>query len=177
MNTGDLVFFKHMNNSWWIVGKLIEWWTRSDFIHVGMILKDPKFLGLKGTYIWQAEPLGGVTVSLFDEKKRRFWTRKYIGEKPIDNEKLHDIFDITNGKPYDKNPFDWIEAMVGKDFEPQRTNAFWCSALVGCILTKLNMLGKNTDWSIMSPAYLANMESEFYEGLPSSSKSQNEVQC
>ena len=160
MKSGDLVFFKKYDG-WWVIGKLIQWWTCSDFIHVGMILKDPKFLGLKGTYIWQAEPMGGVTVSLFDETNRKFWRRNYIGEE-LNDEKLHDIFNITNGKPYDKNPMDWIEAMIGKDFNPQKTNAFWCSALVGCILTKLNILDKKTDWSIMSPAYLAKMNSKFY---------------
>lgn len=162
MDTGDLVFFKKYNGLWFI-GRLIQWWTQSSFIHVGMILKDPKFLGLKGTYIWQAEPMGGVTISEF-KPNRPYYVRKYLG-KTIDQVKLHDIFDITNGKPYDKNPIDWIEAIVGKDFQPQRTNAFWCSALIGCILTKLTILDKTTDWSIMSPAYLAEMQNKFYNDL------------
>jgi len=160
MNTGDLVFFKKYDGMW-LFGKLIQWWTQSPFIHIGMILKDPKFLGLKGTYLWQAEPLGGVTVTPF-KPDRKWWKRKYIGP-PLDNEKLHYIFDITNGKPYDKNPMDWIEAMVGKDFKPQRTNSFWCSALIGCILTKLSILDSSADWSIMSPAYLAEINSSFYD--------------
>lgn len=159
MKTGDLIFYKKYNGLWFI-GSLIQWWTQSPYIHVGMILKDPKFLGLKGIYIWQAEPLGGVTVTPFN-KSRQFYIRHYI-DQPLSNESLHDIFEITNGKPYDKNPMDWIEAMIGHDFKPQRTNAFWCSALVGCILTKLNILDKTTDWSIMSPAYLANMKNDYY---------------
>ena len=162
MNTGDLIFFKKYDGMW-LIGKLIQWWTKSPFIHVGMILKDPKFIGLKGVYIWQAEPLGGVTVTPF-KPDRSWWSRKYIGP-PLDNEKLHDIFDITNGKPYDKNPIDWIEVMVGKDFKPQRTNSFWCSALVGCILTKLGIFDKTTDWDIMSPAYLAEINSNFYDKI------------
>ena len=93
--------------------------------------------------------------------KRKFWTRKYIGEQ-LDSNKLQDIFNITNGKPYDKNPIDWIEAMIGKDFRPQKTNAFWCSALIGCILTKLDILDNSTDWSIMSPEYLADTNMENY---------------
>ena len=162
MNTGDLVFFKKYDGMW-MIGKFIQWWTQSPFIHIGMILKDPKFLGLKGTYLWQAEPLGGVTVTQF-KPDRKWWSRKYIGPS-INNEKLHDIFDITNGKPYDKNPIDWIEAIIGKDFQPQRTNAFWCSALVGCILTKLEILDSSTDWSIMSPAYLAEFNSDLYDKI------------
>lgn len=153
MNTGDLVFYSKYSGLWSILATVIQWWTQSPYVHVGFILKDPKFLGLKGTYIWQAEPLGGVTISPFD-RSRIHKTRKYTGNT-LDSATLKNIFDITNGKPYDKNPMDWIEAMIGKDFKPQRTNAFWCSALVGCILTKLGILDSNTDWSIMSPAYLA----------------------
>ena len=51
MNTGDLVFFKKYNG-FGIFGDLIRWWTKSPYIHVGIILKDPKFLGLKGIYLW-----------------------------------------------------------------------------------------------------------------------------
>ena len=159
MNTGDLVFFKQYDGLW-ILGRLIQWWTQSDYIHVGMILQDPKFLGLKGTYIWQAEPLGGVNITPF-KPMRKYWKRKYVGNE-LDINKIEEIFKITNGKPYDKNPMDWIEAIIGKDFTPQRTNSFWCSALVGCILTKLNILNEETDWSIMSPAYLANIELSEY---------------
>jgi len=159
MKTGDLIFFTKYDGLW-ILGKLIKWWTQCKYIHVGMILKDPTFLGLKGIYIWQAEPLGGVTVTPFTPH-RKYWTRRYIGT-PLNNEKLDDIFKITNGKPYDKNPMDWIEAMIGKDFQPQRTNSFWCSALVGCILTKLRILDSTTDWSIMSPAYLADIKLNCY---------------
>jgi hypothetical protein len=162
MKTGDLIFFKKYNGLW-IIGSLIRWWTKSPFIHVGFVLKDPKFLGLKGIYLWQSEPLGGVTITPFTPG-RDYYRRNYIGGGFTD-EKLEEIFKITNGKPYDKNPMDWIEAMVGKDFKPQRTNSFWCSALVGCILTKLNILGKETDWSIMSPAYLAEIKSDYYDAL------------
>ena len=162
MNTGDLIFFKKYDG-WWILGKLIAWWTQSPFIHVGMILKDPKFLGLKGTFIWQAEPLGGVTITHF-KSHRKFWIRKYVGTQ-FDTDKLEEIFKITNGKPYDKNPFDWIEVIIGKDFIPQRTNAFWCSALVGCILTKLGIFNNNADWDLMSPGYLATIDLDCYDHI------------
>lgn len=157
-----MIFFKHYDGLW-IFGKLIQWWTKSPFIHIGFILKDPKFLGLKGTYIWQAEPYGGVTVTALNTS-RKYWLRKYIG-KSLQQEKLEDIFKLTNGKPYDKNPFDWIEMIIGKDFIPQRTNSFWCSALVGCILSKLGILDKNSDWDLMSPGYLANLHIDDYNNI------------
>ena len=48
-------------------------------------------------------------------------------------------------------PIDLIEAIKKKDKEPQRTDCFWCSAFVGYIYTKSNILESNTDWSIMEP--------------------------
>ena len=34
-----------------------------------------------------------------------------------------------------------------KDLEPQKTDRFWCSALVGYIYTKCGLLDPGTDWS------------------------------
>jgi len=44
-----------------------------------------------------------------------------------------------------------IKELEKKDKDPQRTDSFWCSALVGCIYTKSKILEINTDWSIMEP--------------------------
>jgi len=159
MKSGDLVFFTKYDDLW-ILSKLIKWWTQCDYIHVGILLKDPKFLGLKGVYIWQTDSLGSVTITPFTSN-RKYWIRNYIGV-PLNNENLDDIFKITNGKPYDKSPMDWIKAMIGNNFQPQITNSFWCSALVGCILTKLKILDNKTDWSIMSPTYLADIKLNCY---------------
>ena len=103
MKSGDLVFFTKYDDLW-ILSKLIKWWTQCDYIHVGILLKDPKFLGLKGVYIWQTDSLGSVTITPFTSN-RKYWIRNYIGV-PLNNENLDDIFKITNGKPYDK--VQWI---------------------------------------------------------------------
>ena len=58
---------------------------------------------------------------------------------------------IVYNKPYDTNIFDWMQALIGIDISPQKTNRFWCSALIGYIYTKLGILKHNTDWSILTP--------------------------
>ena len=49
-------------------------------------------------------------------------------------------------------PQDWIQALFRKDNNPQKTNRFWCSALVAYIYTKCGVLNENTDWSIVRPS-------------------------
>ena len=49
------------------------------------------------------------------------------------------------------NPIDWIMAFFREDITPQKTNRFWCSALIGYIYTKLGILNSDTDWSNLRP--------------------------
>ena len=65
---------------------------------------------------------------------------------------MKEIHDIVYDKPYDIVPKDWIEALFRKDDKPQKTDRFWCSALVGFIYTKVGILDKSTDWSVMRPS-------------------------
>ena len=55
-------------------------------------------------------------------------------------------------KPYDIAPKDWIQAFFRRDSVPQKTDRFWCSALIGYIYTKIGILDPNTDWSILRPS-------------------------
>ena len=43
-------------------------------------------------------------------------------------------------------------AVKRKDLNYQRTNRFWCSALIGYIYTKCGILKSETDWSILRPS-------------------------
>ena len=69
----------------------------------------------------------------------------------LTDKKLKKVFEIVHGKPYDKNPIDWVEAFFKKDPNPQKTDRFWCSALCGFIYTKCGLLDSTTDWSILAP--------------------------
>ena len=68
------------------------------------------------------------------------------------DKKLKEIHEVVYNKPYDIVPQDWIQALFRKDDSPQKTNRFWCSALVGYIYTKCGIIKSDTDWSILRPS-------------------------
>ena len=63
---------------------------------------------------------------------------------------IRDLYTWLNSmyhKPYDLNVKDWVNTLVNYDAEPQKTDRFWCSALIGYIYTKCDILDNKTDWS------------------------------
>lgn len=73
MQTGDLIFYKQKN--------YMNPFADSPLVHVGFILENPEFLGLKGTYIWKNDSY------IYPFKpSQKFWVRKFRGE--IGNETL-----------------------------------------------------------------------------------------
>tara|TARA_B100000795_G_C22805081_1_gene444307 strand:+ start:1820 stop:2422 length:603 start_codon:yes stop_codon:yes gene_type:complete len=171
LKTGDLIFFTGHTKGWLSsFSTLIEYTTHSNFSHIAVILKDPTFISpiLKGTYVWQSSWEGkpdpqdgkiklGVQITPLKEVLETFKNSKVIvrtiscPEDTFSNEKLNEIHKVVYDKPYDIVPKDWIEALLRKDDKPQKTNRFWCSALVGYIYTKCGILRADTDWSIMRP--------------------------
>ena len=101
----------------------------------------------------------GVQITPLDEilnhyKKEggKIWIRRCnYKENPFTNEKLKDIHDVVYDKPYDILPQDWIEALFRKDDKPQKTDRFWCSALIGYIYSQCNLISSKTDWSLLRP--------------------------
>ncbi len=135
-----------------------------------MILKDPVFIHptLKGLFVWQSGWNGrpdendgkvklGVQINPLKDVLEDYTDSKVVIRKvngnvwSFDSEKLKEINDIVYNKPYDIIPKDWFEALIQKDPEPQKTDRFWCSALIGYIYTKCGILKSNTDWSIIRP--------------------------
>ena len=54
--------------------------------------------------------------------------------------------------PYDDNVIDLFKADIGMDFgNNQRTDDFFCSALVTYIYTKLGILSNNIQWDLIEP--------------------------
>lgn len=169
LKTGDIILFDYEGHS--LFSSLIKKFTKSKFTHVGMILKDPKFIhpSLKGYYVWESgkedepDPQDnkkkiGVQITPFAELYEKYkntggkiYIRKIENNNNITDEKLKKIHDIVYDKPYDIVPLDWIEGYLQKDPDPQKTNRFWCSALIGYIYTKLGILNSDTDWSILRP--------------------------
>jgi hypothetical protein len=179
METGDLILYKEATGytNWWLFDKLITVFTGSPWVHIGVVLKDPEWLGLKGTYIWESawtdipdsvdrvKKFGVQVVPLKDRiVKGSTFYRKYNGPK-LEGPKLNDVYSEVLDKPYDINPIDWIEAYIKYDAFPQREKSFWCSALIACILTKMNVLEEDTDWSIVTPDFFGSTNLKFYSQI------------
>ena len=175
LKTGDIILF-HSEERWLlgIFNTLIEWFTGSPYDHIGMVLRDPVYLNekFKGLYVWESgleykpdiednKIKLGVQITpineILNDNKGTAYIRKLICDDDLyfstfSPENIKEVHDIVHNKPYDINPVDWILAIFRTDLSPQKTDRFWCSALVGYIYTKLGILNKDTDWSILRPS-------------------------
>ena len=134
------------------------------------LLKDPSFIHpcLKGTFVWESSWEGtpdpqdgkiklGVQITPLHEivasyqGKGVFLRRIECDDSHFTEENLKKVHSVVYDKPYDIVPKDWIQALFKKDSRPQKTDRFWCSALVGYIYTKCGILDPGTDWSKLSP--------------------------
>ena len=183
LKTGDILLFDYNESG--ILGlfnKAIKYFTKSPYSHVAVVLKDPSFIhpSLKGYYIWESSWEGtpdpqdnkiklGVQITPLDEVMNNckntnstvFLRRVNCPIGTFNKNVLSQIHEVVYDKPYDIVPEDWINAINRSDNHPQKTDRFWCSALVGYIYTKCNLLVKNTDWSELRPADF----SEKYNGV------------
>jgi hypothetical protein len=166
--TGDLVLFiQRRRSAWWLLDKAIEMFTRSPYVHVGMVLVDPPFAVPRGTYLWEAgyesspnpetgtRNLGvrlteiGSAIRDSDVFVRKCTLR-------IAHDKLLKIHRDVFLKPYDVCLSDWLLATLRVDPNPQKTDRFWCSAFIAYVLTQLGWLEETTDWSIVRPCDLSS---------------------
>ena len=172
LKTGDLLLFSESGHGFThMLSSLIKWCTHSSYTHVAMVLKNPSFIhpSLRGTFVWESSWEGtpdpqdgkiklGVQITPLQEvlraykKTGRVFLRKIITEENSFAEaNLAEIHKIVYDKPYDIVAKDWIEALFQVDDKPQKTDRFWCSALIGYVYTKCGILQADTDWSIMRP--------------------------
>jgi hypothetical protein len=180
LRTGDLLLCDDLQyGSWGLFSWLIKFATKSDFSHIGMIVKDPDFTEtpLKGTFVWTS---GISDVPDPEDNQKKFgvqfipfkhfiqtyggkiFLRRIHFEHPdeyhtiFNTNNLKEIHQVVYDKPYDVVITDWIEAYCKKDPKPQKTSRFFCSALIGYIYTKLTLLDENTDWSILYPSFFSS---------------------
>tara|TARA_B100001123_G_C15317408_1_gene1026654 strand:- start:858 stop:1469 length:612 start_codon:yes stop_codon:yes gene_type:complete len=190
LKTGDILLFDYGGGG--IMGCcscLIKSLTRSNISHVCMVLKDPVFIHpyLKGYYVWESNWEGtldpqddklkfGVQLTSLETILQNYRKKNsivYVRRISCDPEmfcakNLEAIHKVVYDKIYDINPIDWINAIERKDNEPQKTDRFWCSALVGYIYTKCGLLNKDTDWSILRPSDFSqkyNNQLEFLDNI------------
>jgi hypothetical protein len=170
LNTGDIILFS--TNKWY--SEMIEVGDDCIYSHCGIVLRDPTYIdtSLKGLYLLEsgAEPFpdsvdhqyhfGVQIVPLIDvineyviEKEGSVYHRALTCHRDdIFEKKLVEIYQVVKDKPYDCNPFDWIEALFGIHwFDRKITSRFWCSALVGYVYVKLGLVQDNIDWSLITP--------------------------
>ena len=193
LKTGDLILFNYKaTGCFGCFTKCIKWGTHSNYSHIGMILRDPIYIksNLKGLFLWESSWEGhpdpqdgktklGVQITPLDEVLKEYdgkghaFVRQVVCNAELFNDVImQDIHKVVYDKPYDIIPTDWLEAIVKIDPDPQKTNRFWCSALVGYIYTKCGLLDKKTDWSILAPAdfALASENLEFINEVSLSNK-------
>jgi len=174
LKTGDLLLFDNEDYSGFgSLSYLIKRITKSNISHIAMVLKDPDFIhpSLKGYYVWESgweekpDPQDGkvkfgVQITPFHEiygsyKKTNsfiYLRRVKCDTNLFSKENLEKVHKIVYDKKYDINPLDWIKGIEKKDNNPQKTNSFWCSALIGYIYTKCGLLDPTTDWNILRPS-------------------------
>lgn len=165
--TGDLLLFNgnHLFSPIGIFSYFIKFFTRSNWSHIGMIVKDPPFNIPNGIYVWQSsydenaednKTELGVELTPIKEVLNNYkgiihWRKLNSGNVKITNEKLKEIHHLVHGKPYDINPIDWFNALIQHQ-STRIENRFFCSALIGCIYSFLNLIDPKIDWSIIKPS-------------------------
>ena len=177
LSTGDLVLvseYPEVPQHWLLAlfNDMIRWVTRSPYTHVGMILRDPPFMDEGGVYVWESgwegtpDPQDGrvklgvqlTPWSTFVENTRGalFVRKREKGSRPLSRQMLSTIHAQVYGKPYDVHVSDWLAAAVRYDPQPQKTDRFWCSALVAYILVQCGTLDPGVDWSMVRPGDLSS---------------------
>ena len=176
LQTGDIILVNNQSSSWvwssfdWIIRSA----TSSPYSHVAMVVRDPTWLNpsLKGLYLWESSYNGtkdpqdglvkvGVQLTPFHEfldgfKGKIYWRKLEKGRHLITPKLLKTIHETVYMKPYDCRINDWYNAWSRKDSEPQKTDRFWCSALVAYFLVQFKFLDDKTDWSIIRPDDLSS---------------------
>ena len=175
LNTFDLIICQGQN--YWF-SSLVEYFTKSPYSHVGIILRDPTDLNpeLNGIYFLESgqesfpdaeDHLKKFGVQITDYDK---WLSSYVGhvyvrrlKTQLDRAELlhrfHEIHQTIHNKPYDVWAPDlircWLDLDVGNT---QQTQRFFCSALVSYVYSQLGILPSTLKWDLITPGYLASPE-------------------
>ncbi len=171
LETGDIILFSGN----YFLSHIIEYFTKSIYSHVGVILKNPN-LGdatFKGIYLLESgfentpDPENnrikkGVQIINFEEKFKNYKGRIYVRKLHCTRdkkfyEKIIQIHSAVHNIPYDLHPVDWIKAYYKLDIgNTQKENTYWCSALVSFVYVELGFLDKHIPWTLISPKELSS---------------------
>ena len=172
LQTGDILLCSGND----CISKIIEYFTGSKISHVAMFLKNPTFINnsLNGNFVLQSTinvnkdsddkiKKSGVQIISLNELMNEYHTiyvrRLIIKRDNTFYNNLKDIYYSVKNKPYDTNLLDWLKADLSiHSGNEQKTNSFWCSALLTYIYIKLGLLYKYTNWTIIKPCQLSSKD-------------------
>lgn len=175
MNISDLDIILFKGNS--IISKMIEFFGESKYSHVGIVLKNPRWLKPEledGLYLFESSYNNipdsedhtikiGVQLHRLEDivkdcpKESVLIRHVHCTRDESFYKKLIDIHNQTYNKPYDLNIFDWIAAKYNLDhvihpnMEYKQTKEFWCSAFVSYVFCELGLIQEDINWSIIAP--------------------------
>ena len=171
--SGDLVLFSR-RRGFHIFSRLVDWATDSQFSHVGMIVSDPTWIHpwLRGEFLWQSTR---TIVPNAEDNKHVFGVqltplhcavranpdytlvrrRVHSGADIFTPSALADIHSVVHERPYDIIPRDWVQAALHRGCNAGAPNSFYCSALVGYILWRLDCLPHDSNWRLIRPVDLS----------------------
>ena len=180
LDTGDLLLFRGNH----FVSRLLECFGRSKYSHVGMILKNPKYIQPNledGLYVLESSSNDtpdvedqqfklGVQIHHLEDILREFpegsvYVRHLECKRDeVFYERLTAVHEEVHNKPYDLNPADWIRAewnlIHPLDTTPMdsKPKSFWCSALLCYLYGHLECLETEMDWSLIAPREFSSEE-------------------
>ena len=175
LETGDIILFSGN----YFLSYIVEYFTKSIYSHVGVVLKNPN-LGdakFKGIYLLESgfentpDPENhrikkGVQIINLEDKIKNYKGRIYVRKLHCTRdkkfyEKIIEIHSTVHNIPYDLNPIDWIKGYFKIDIgNTQKENTYWCSALVSFVYVELGFLNKNIPWTLISPKELSSSSNE-----------------
>ena len=172
LQTGDIILFQGRS----FLSYLLEYFGRSPYSHVGMIVRNPSFLNPAledGIYLLESgwNPIPDVETGKTKIGVQLHFLEDILKDCPINTvyvrkvecqrdsvfyETLQTIHQTVQNQPYDLNPWDWLLGLYSmKHTLPleqsyQRTDRFWCSALLAYIFDRLQLI-QPVNWSLVAP--------------------------
>ena len=185
LQTGDILLFNEHPFDCFMncFDGLIKDITKSNYSHAALVIRNPTWIKTPGIFVWESTYHG--TKDPQDQKIKfgvqltplSFYTENYPGIVQIfcrkcisdysqifTSEKLTLIHKNVYGVTYNIDPLNWIEAAFKKSLSKTKyNNRFFCSAFVAYILTQLNILDSDTNWSLVSPQNLSSTNKDKFK--------------
>lgn len=168
-NTGDLLLYHDTNCG----ALLIEYFTKNIYSHISMILKNPTYINknLMGLYILesgiekltdtdgikkigvQLYPLENVINEYKQAKYNKLYYRKLECDRGIEfHGTIKKSYELIKDDNYDLILTDWLKAEFNINVgNTQKTDTFWCSALIAYLYVQMGFLNKDVPWTIIAP--------------------------